>query len=83
MPNLYVFPVLLTCLGGLGQAKKPRLSKAITEDDEDADSDDGVKSSFSQRLTRFKKSPVKKGPPGAYIHVRPISRFPLLTYLYS
>ncbi|KJA23091.1 hypothetical protein HYPSUDRAFT_40213 [Hypholoma sublateritium FD-334 SS-4] len=42
------------------QAKKPRLSKVITEDDEDGDSNEDVKSSFSQRLTRFKKSPVKK-----------------------
>ncbi|KAF8960367.1 hypothetical protein BDZ97DRAFT_1922267 [Flammula alnicola] len=44
------------------QAKKPRLSKMVVEDeeDDDDDEDDVVKTSFSQRLTRFKKSPVKK-----------------------
>ncbi|KAF9485007.1 DNA mismatch repair protein Msh6 [Pholiota conissans] len=46
------------------QAKKPRLSKAVTEDeggDDDEDDDDEVNASFSRRLTKFKKSPVKKG----------------------
>ncbi len=64
--------------GGLGQAKKPRLSKAITEDDEVGDSDEDVKSSFSQRLTRFKKSPAKKGVSCTYAVC-----FALLIYLCS
>ncbi|KAG5646336.1 hypothetical protein DXG03_003659 [Asterophora parasitica] len=42
-------------------AKKRRLSKALTDDDQDEDEDDGVTRSFSQRLTNFKKSPVKRG----------------------
>ncbi|KAF8155583.1 muts domain V-domain-containing protein [Crassisporium funariophilum] len=44
------------------QAKKPRLSKAISDHDSDEDEDLSEPStkSFSQRLTRFRKSPVKK-----------------------
>lgn len=44
-----------------GQAKKPRLSKAITDDEDDEDEEEAsVSNTFSQRLTRFKKSPAKK-----------------------
>ncbi|KAF5379188.1 hypothetical protein D9615_005989 [Tricholomella constricta] len=42
-------------------AKKQRLSKALTDDDdEDEEENEEVKTSFSQRLTNFKKSPVKR-----------------------
>ncbi|KAG6861406.1 hypothetical protein C0995_000535 [Termitomyces sp. Mi166 len=41
--------------------KKQRITKARTDDeDEDEDEDSGPITSFSQRLTNFKKSPVKK-----------------------
>ncbi|THV02566.1 DNA mismatch repair protein Msh6 [Dendrothele bispora CBS 962.96] len=40
--------------------KKARLSMALSEEEEDEE-DTEVKSSFSQRLTKFKKSPAKKG----------------------
>ncbi|TFK38050.1 DNA mismatch repair protein msh6 [Crucibulum laeve] len=43
----------------IARPRKRRLSRAIT-DEEDED-DDGVPSSFSERLTQFKKSPAKKG----------------------
>ncbi|CAA7264271.1 unnamed protein product [Cyclocybe aegerita] len=41
------------------QAKKPRLSQVISDEDDEADDD--MKTNFSQRLSRFKKSPAKKG----------------------
>ncbi|KAJ3497847.1 hypothetical protein NLJ89_g10297 [Agrocybe chaxingu] len=41
------------------QAKKPRLSQVISDEEDEADDD--MKTNFSQRLSRFKKSPVKKG----------------------
>ncbi|GLB42318.1 putative DNA mismatch repair [Lyophyllum shimeji] len=40
-------------------AKKQRISKGPPGDEDDED-DDGAQSSFSQRLTNFRKSPVKK-----------------------
>ncbi|KDR79956.1 hypothetical protein GALMADRAFT_242120 [Galerina marginata CBS 339.88] len=45
-----------------GQAKRPRLSKVIVNDDDEEgeDEDEDVKTSFTQRLNRFKKSPMKK-----------------------
>ncbi|KAF9010212.1 muts domain V-domain-containing protein [Cyathus striatus] len=45
-----------------GRAKKPRLSKvpALTDDDETEDRNEEVTTSFSQRLTQFKKAPEKK-----------------------
>ena len=52
----------------LGQAKKPRLSKAITDDEDEEDEEEAsVANSFSQRLTRFKKSPAKKS---IFAHIR-------------
>uniref|UniRef100_A0A8H7XWG4 DNA mismatch repair protein n=1 Tax=Psilocybe cubensis TaxID=181762 RepID=A0A8H7XWG4_PSICU len=42
------------------QTKRPRLSTVVIEDDEEEDEED-LKASLSQRLSRFKKSPVKKG----------------------
>jgi len=53
-------PGYLTFFPQPGQAKKPRLSKVITDDEEDEE-EAPIINSFSQRLTRFKKSPVKKG----------------------
>lgn len=41
-----------------GRAKKARYTELISEDEEE---DSQVASSFNQRLTKFKKSPVKKG----------------------
>ncbi|KAG5654433.1 hypothetical protein H0H81_002622 [Sphagnurus paluster] len=41
-------------------AKKQRISKDMTDDDEDEE-ETNAKRSFSQRLTNFKKSPVKRG----------------------
>ncbi|KAF9051391.1 muts domain V-domain-containing protein [Panaeolus papilionaceus] len=43
------------------QAKRPRLSKALVYIDEDDDDDDSPLPAVSQRLSRFKKSPAKKG----------------------
>ncbi|EKM76737.1 hypothetical protein AGABI1DRAFT_78171 [Agaricus bisporus var. burnettii JB137-S8] len=43
-----------------GLSKRQRLALATSEDDDD-DEGDYVTNTFSQRLTRFKKSPVKKG----------------------
>ncbi|KAG6810732.1 hypothetical protein H0H92_010562 [Tricholoma furcatifolium] len=43
-------------------AKKQRIYKARTDDEEDDDDDEPVAiSSFSQKLTNFKKSPAKRG----------------------
>lgn len=42
-------------------AKRPRLSKALVYIDEDDDDDDSPLPAVSQRLSRFKKSPAKKG----------------------
>ncbi|KAF5351341.1 hypothetical protein D9758_008002 [Tetrapyrgos nigripes] len=39
--------------------KKARLSQALSEEEEEEDAE--VKTSFTQRLTKFKKSPAKKG----------------------
>lgn len=50
---------LVAYLSRSGQAKKPRLSKAISEDEDEEEQE--INTSFSQRLTRFKKSPVKAG----------------------
>ncbi|KAF9449836.1 DNA mismatch repair protein msh6 [Macrolepiota fuliginosa MF-IS2] len=43
-----------------GRNKRQRLALALSEGEDEEDEDD-VSSNFSQRLTRFKKSPVKKG----------------------
>ncbi|KAF8815726.1 DNA mismatch repair protein Msh6 [Phlegmacium glaucopus] len=40
------------------QAKKPRLSQAISENEDEEEQE--INTSFSQRLSRFKKSPLKK-----------------------
>ncbi|KAG5727213.1 DNA mismatch repair protein msh6 [Termitomyces sp. T112] len=41
-------------------SKKQRITKARTDDEDEDDEDSGPITSFSQRLTNFKKSPVKK-----------------------
>ncbi|KAF4618937.1 hypothetical protein D9613_010131 [Agrocybe pediades] len=45
------------------RSKRPRLSTVILDDDEDDDAteENNIKQSFTQKLNRFKKSPVKKG----------------------
>jgi hypothetical protein len=51
-----------------GRAKKQRLSMLITDDDDDDEEVVEMKTSFSKRLSNFKKSPAKRG---AHISIFP------------